>query len=187
MIKPTYFKSCYYTKDLHCDKCFDFDLEVKNCLRNMLGNCLYDELILNLEADGCTLIPSAPKYIIDLVEGLTYESDVVLGGCKCLDLGNCKQMNWRGLRGLVALCIEYKWLCDYAELYMTSTDKQTGQKIWVKKPLHQYRIDVWNKLTQYNNVCTKDHASLHRFISDHKEDYPNFKGFRMKLQNYLTL
>lgn len=177
IINQTYFKGDIYTPDLWCDKSFPFDDVLDKCLRNIVGNCLYNEIKSAYDAD-CVLLDTAPDHIKDLINGKEYTST---GGCSCTCNSDCDISYWQGLPKLVAYCVQLKWLEHYEYYKAEKVDKEIGSRKYYKRSLSSLKIKLHNEMAVLNNINTCGCVSLCQYIEDNDQLYPDYKGIWLKL------
>lgn len=169
------------------------------CLYTILGVCLTDELISQLELVGgkWKFKTTTPQKFIDLVFGKTYISNNEnYSNCNC-DFSGCNILKFNGLvtkskyvnsvgqeveylqSSIIAYYIYYNW----REIYKTSTE-QVGESSlrssqyspseigWYQK-YHKSKRLFWN-LT--NGCLNNGLVSLYKYLEDHRVDFPNWSG-----------
>lgn len=176
----------------------------KRCLLELLGECLYTDLVGSLELkDGkFQLKDDATQAIKDLVNGKTYEVtsfentvyDTISWwkgcGCGCGD-SDCKTRNWKGfvetdefLIGTSVAESKRSFIADYIYYHYLLVNRTitagTGQQVLDGEnstTLQNFskRIDAWNNFIDATVSVRSSQTSLYRFLQDNKSSYPNWK------------
>jgi hypothetical protein len=168
------------------------------CLRLILGECLYRDLMTNVELDteGYYKLKSGadPKYDW-LLNGHEYEDP----DCTCD--ANCTNKYWQGLVREVAKIegkaiyetvmssyVYFNWSLAYRTLNLgVGEGKGTAANTTEENTKHK-RVDAWNKLVQdvafgFQNA----NVSLFEFLDHFKDDYPTAERVCFKTMTYYDI
>lgn len=175
-------------------------------LQMVLGQCIYEELMENVELDGSVykLKEDADEKWGWLLNGRVYDTDGENSypcGCGC-DGGNCETKRFDGIihkyilsegetpedeesfeRNYLAYFIYYHWK-TINETVTAGAGEQSPQ---VKNSVTFYnkkkRYRAWNAFVQWVHLCGNPKVGLYRFLKDHKEEFPNWDGMCLKSLN----
>lgn len=162
----------------------------KQCLIEVLGQCLYKEVIDSLEivnfGDKFTVKPTATNFIKQLINGHNYTASEKSCKCRCIS-GNCDTRIWKGFvqtdeflingsvgqekSSFIADYIHYHYLLEYR-----SVTAGTGQQVLDGENSttvfnESKRIDSYNRFIAKVNSCDQS-TSLYQFLKDNIENYP---------------
>lgn len=161
-------------------------------LRMAIGDCLYDELMLNIEVgeDGFYKL----KNDVDakwgwLLNGRNYDAPSNTCGCGCGG-GKCGKRKWDGLvkkvatvktkdvfESILAPYVFYNWSLNYRTLNTGVGEAKGIADGTIPQSSANKRIDAWNEFVQ--NISfgfAGSRVSLYQFLSDHKTEFPDFKA-----------
>jgi hypothetical protein len=175
-------------------------------LRMILGECLYAELMDNVE-----IVADATYYSLKsganpkwgrLLNGITYDSTDIVSGCGCgIHSDSCAKHTWDGLvrkiatiatvdiyETVMASYIFYKWSLSKRTLSMgTGEGKITAQNTTQESTANK-RADAWNKMVQdvdYGYPNTR--VSLNQFLKENSTDYPKAQTVCLKPITYYDI
>lgn len=162
-------------------------------LRMVIGDCLYDEFMDNLEIgeDGFYVL----KEGVDekwgwLLNGHNYESENNLTpGCGCVG-SNCIKRKWDGIvktvatisdvavkESILAPYIFYNWSLNYRSLNTGVGEGKGVADGTIPVPSANKRTDAWNEFVQKVSFgFTGSRVSLYQFLNDHKTEFPDFQA-----------
>lgn len=165
----------------------------KQCLIEVLGECLYKEVIDSLElvadANAFTVKPKATNFIKQLINGHPY--DAPKNSCKCqCNSGNCDKRYWKGfvetdeffINGTVGK-EKSSFIADYIHYHYflenRSVTSGTGQQVLAGENSttvfnESKRIDSYNRFITKINSCGQS-TSLYQFLKDNIENYPTWE------------
>lgn len=180
----------------------------EDCLRMILGDCLYEDFMSNVELDSdgyYQLIEEADDKWGWLLNGLTYEATDLTysgSGCGCgCHSGNCSKHKWDGLvkkvanvndtdvfETLMAPYIYYNW--SIAERTMvTGVGEAKGKAQNTTQELSKNRrIDAWNgfvKRVDFGWPNTR--VSLNQFLKEHHGDFENAQTVCLNTRTYWNI
>ena len=172
----------------------------KQCLIEILGDCLYKELLDSFElitgATQYTLKTSATEPIKRLVNGYEYDAPENEGnfsfswgcGCGCGD-SNCTKRYWKGfvqedkfLNGNAFSISKRSFVADYIYYHYSlenrSVSTGTGQKV-MEGENSQSVSSASKRIDRYNEFvfCVTgkiNETSLYQFLQDNIADYPTW-------------
>jgi hypothetical protein len=176
----------------------------KQCLLDLLGECLYKEVVDSLQFSGgkFDLKENATQEITDLVNGKSYEvttneNDVYdtiswWEGCGC-GCGNsdCKTRKWNGLvetdsfvigtslatskRSFIADYIYYHYLLENRTITAGTGQQVLSGENSATVQNFSKRIDAWNRFILGAVNIRSNQTSLYRFLQENKSSYPTWK------------
>jgi len=177
----------------------------KQCLQEVLGACLYKELIDSFEllegATAYTLKDDATEPIKRLVNGYEYtapENDNsafnfvwLFNGCGCgCGESSCTQRSWKGLVQTDSFLIgnaittsKRSFIADYIYYHYLLINRSvtvgTGQQV-LSGENSQTVSNFSKRVDRYNEfifsvIGKQGETSLYRFLQDNKADYPTWK------------
>jgi hypothetical protein len=155
-------------------------------LRTVLGECLYSELLENLETDSNVYYKlkstADPKWSW-LVNGKSYTA--ISSNCGCSST-SCSTHKWDGLikkvasidtvsvwETIMAPYIYFHWALNYRTLNLgvgegSGTSNGASQENTSKK-----RVDAWNEIVQSVHYgFPNGRVSLNQFLQDHQTEFP---------------
>lgn len=174
----------------------------QECLRMILGDCLYTELMENVDkdSDGYYKVKTGAEEKWGwLLNGRLYDTDDV-SGCGCHS-SSCSKHQWAGLVTKVAIVQEkdvfesilasyifYHWSLNYRTLNLgVGEGKGTAQNTTQESSANK-RIDAWNKFVQDVNFgYPNTKVSLYQFLDEHQEDFPNASKVCFNTMTYYDL
>lgn len=164
------------------------------CLRLILGECLYEDLMSNVEkdADGYyKLKDSVDAKYGWLLFGHKYED-----GCYCDS--QCKNKIWQGLvrqiaeientkifETIMSSYIYFHWSLNYRTLNVGVGEAKGSASNTVVENTRNKRVDAWNKMVQ--DVAfgfTNANVSLYQFLDNFKDDFPTGERVCFKTMTY---
>ena len=162
-------------------------------LRLAFGDCLYDDFMTNLERDDdgyYNLKDGAEDKWKWLLNGHTYENNKNSGcNCGCGCTGKCKKSVWKGIvtkvavvedkevyESLLAPYIYFNWNTNY-RTFSTGVGEAKGvAQNTVLVPSREKRVDAWNDYIRLVSVgFPNSYVSLHQFLQDHKDLFPEYE------------
>jgi len=164
------------------------------CLRLILGECLYEDLMSNVEkdADGYYKLKGSvdAKYAW-LLLGHKYEDD-----CSCDS--QCKNKIWQGLvrevaeientkifETIMSSYIYFHWSLNYRTLNVGVGEAKGTASNTVVENTRNKRVDAWNKMVQDVSFgFTNANVSLYQFLDHFKEDFPSAERVCFKTMTY---
>lgn len=171
-------------------------------LRTVLGQCIYEELMENVEYDDSgevyKLKDSAAEKWEWLLYGRTYETDGHKSypcGCGCVG-GHCETKRFDGIiqnfqlsaeetfqRNYLAYFIYYNWKTINETVTAGAGEQQPQVKNSATVYNKKKRYRAWNSFVEWVNLCGKPTVGLYRFLKDHKDDFPNWDGMCLETLN----
>lgn len=164
----------------------------EEALRMVIGDCLYDELMENIEIgnDGFYKL----KDNVDekwgwLLNGRKYDAVNTNCGCGCGG-GNCGKRKWDGLvktvanisdvavkESILAPYVFYQWSLNYRTLNTGVGEAKGVSDGTIPQPSANKRIDAWNEFVKnVSHGFAGSRVSLYCFLNDHKTEFPDFTG-----------
>jgi hypothetical protein len=172
-------------------------------LRMILGDCLYAELLENLELDSngfYKIKDEADEKWEWLINGKLYDTDEV-SGCGCHSASSCKKHQWSGLirkvatvsnkdvfETLMAPYIFYNWSLNYRTLNVGVGEAKANAQNTTQESSANKRVDAWNHLVQevsFGYPNTK--VSLYQFLDEHKDEFPNASKICFNTMTYYDI
>lgn len=168
------------------------------CLKLILGECLYKDLMDNVEKDADTgyykLKSGAEDKYNWLLNGHNYEDD-----CSCES--NCKNKIWQGLvrevaeiestkifETIMSSYIYFNWSLDYRTLNLGVGEGKGSAANTVIEVTRDKRVDAWNKLVQDVSFgFTNANVSLYQFLDHFKDLYPKSERVCFKTMTYYDI
>jgi len=164
------------------------------CLRLVLGECLYEDLMSNVEkdADGYyKLKDSVDAKYGWLLFGHKYEYD-----CSCDS--QCKNKIWQGLvrevaeientkifETVMSSYIYFNWSLNYRTLNVGVGEAKGTASNTVVENTRNKRVDAWNKMVQDVSFgFTNANVSLYQFLDHFKDDFPSAERVCFKTMTY---
>lgn len=179
----------------------------ENCLRMILGDCMYDDLMDNVELDPngyYQLKVDAEEKWDWLLNGLTYEATdpIISGGCGCgCHSGNCSKHKWDGLvrkvatvaqtdviESLMAPYIYYNWSISERTM-VTGVGEAKGKAQNTTQESSMYRrIDAWNDFVKRVDFgWPNTRVSLNQFLKEHQGEFANAQTVCMDTRTYWNI
>lgn len=169
------------------------------CLRLILGECLYEDLMENVEKDTTTgyykLKADVDEKYDWLLNGHKYEDP----DCSCGS--NCPNKNWQGLvrevaeiestkiyETIMSSYIYYHWSLAFRTLNLgVGEGKGTASNTIVENTKHK-RVDAWNKMVQDVSFGFKNaNVSLYQFLDHFKEEFPTSERVCFNTMTYYDI
>jgi len=175
----------------------------RQILENILGYCLYSELlenlIFNVETGYSELKVNAPQHIIELVLGVVYDnvSDSIKSKCGCgCNYSKCDKKHWKGLlelrefsyikddcgiNNVITVSKKFSFLTYYCYAdYITHNSVNFGNLGSNDFNATNNNIKISNALISfYNHVkgCNSGcDVSLYTYLSDNIDKFPKWEG-----------
>lgn len=176
----------------------------QEALRMILGDCLYDELITNVEIDSETGLYKLKDGVDDkwdwLLNGRKYDSKEVSIFCGCHS-STCSKHQWDGLirkvakiqdkeiyESILASYIFFYWSLNYRTLNLGVGEGSGNAQNTTQESSSNKRVDAWNKFVQdvdYGYPNTK--VSLNQFLNEHQQYFPEASLVCLKPMTYYDI
>jgi hypothetical protein len=170
-------------------------------LRMVLGECLYAELLENLETDGngyYELIETAEEKWSWLVNGKSYTA--TLNNCGCSST-SCSTHKWDGLirkvatvqsesiwETIMAPYIYFNWALNYRTLNLGVGEGSGTSNGATQENTSNKRVDAWNEIvTSVNYGYPNGRVSLNQFLQDHQTEFPTAQTVCPNLMTYYDI
>lgn len=174
----------------------------EEALRMAVGDCLYDDLMSNLELDENGYWKSKEDTNEKwnwLLNGHKYDAPSTNCNCGCgCNSGKCNKHVWSGLVSKVATTKEadvyesilapyvyFNWNMNYRTLSTGVGEAKGVAQNTVLVPSREKRVDAWNKYIQ--NIAfgfPNSKVSLYQFLSEHKDLFPEYQTVCFKPITY---
>jgi hypothetical protein len=160
-------------------------------LRMYLGDCLYSDLMDNVELDSdgyWKLKSGAAEKWGWLLNGRTYTATSLTSGCGCSShSSSCDKHKWDGLvkkiatiesvdvfETIMASYIFYHWSLDNRTLNLGVGEGNITAQNTTQASTANKRCDAWNKMVQdVDYGYTNTRVSLNQFLRGHPEEFTN--------------
>lgn len=176
----------------------------QECLRLILGDCLYNELMTNVELDNQTglykLKDTADEKWGWLLNGKNYEATESVNFCACHS-SSCSKHQWDGLVRQVAEIDSKKiyetimasYIFFYWSLNNRTLNLGVGEGAGIAQNATQEsgsnkRVDSWNKFVQdvdFGFSNTK--VSLNQFLYEHQDYFPEASTVCLNTMTYYDI
>lgn len=159
----------------------------QEALRMVIGDCLYEEFISNLEKDesGFYIVKEGADEKWDwLLNGHNYESNSTGCGCGC-GLSECNKKTWKGIitevaevqekeiiESILAPYVFFKWSQNYRTINTGVGEAKGSASGTTQESSANKRTDAWNEFVE---KISFSQTSLYCFLSDHKYLFPEAK------------
>ena len=172
---------------IHIQKCEE------EGLRLAMGDCLYDEFMSNLEKDEngyYKLKSDADEKWGWLLNGHSYDAPSSNCNCGCgCGSGKCSKHVWGGIiskvatvesvdviESILAPYVYFNWNMNYRTIATGVGEAKGIANNTVIEPSRNKRVDAWNEYIQKVSFgFPNSKVSLHQFLSEHKELFPDFQ------------
>ena len=174
----------------------------EECLRMILGDCLFEELMLNVELGGLfyKVVEGADEKWDWLVNGVTYEGLSDGCGCGCHS-GSCSRHKWDGLvskvaeveqtevfETLMAPYIFYNWSISERTM-VTGVGEASGiAQNTTQESSANRRIDAWNDFVKRVDFgWPNTRVSLYQFLGEHRDLFPEAQTVCLNTRTYWNI
>lgn len=182
---------------IHIQKCEE------QCLRMILGDALYEDLMANVEKDGdgtWKLKENAAEKWGWLISGKSYTATGIASGCG-YDWTGCVNNGWDGLvkkvatigdkdvfESILAPYIFYYWSLNNRTIITGNGEGKGKADGTTQESTKHKRIDAWNEFAQSVYIGYPGcRVCLNQFLLEHPEDYPTAKLVSIGTMTYYDI
>lgn len=176
--------------------------EEENALRMVMGECLYNDLMDNVEKDanGYYIVKEdADDKWKWLVNGHSYDATSSSCNCGCgCDSGKCSKHVWRGLfykvatvesvdvyESILAPYVFYQWSLNYRTLNTGVGEAKGIAQNTTQATASDKRVDAWNEFVQAISFgYPNSRVSLYQFLSEHRELFSDYQTVCLNTMTY---